>query len=98
MESSSGISDPLQLSENIGEVLIATAIGLGFSLVGLVLIGIALFASRYRAPWFFWFLVIYGGLLLFNFPVGTVFGIFILVYCLTNKTQFLSVNASERIP
>jgi biopolymer transport protein ExbB/TolQ len=74
LESSSGISDPQQLSANISEVLIATAIGLGFSVVGLVLICIALFASRYRAPWLFWFLVIYGGILLCCFPVSAVFG------------------------
>ena len=96
LESSNGISDPQRLSANISEVLIATVVGLGLSLTGLVLICIALFASRYRAPWFFWFLVIYGAILLCGFPVGTVIGIIILVYCLTNKAQFLSVNESER--
>ena len=87
---SSGTADPQRLSANISEVLITTAIGLGLSLLGLVLICLALFASRYRAPWFFWFLVIYGGILLFGFPVGTVIGIIILVFCAMRRHEFLT--------
>ena len=93
---SSGTADPQRLSANISEVLLATVIGLGLSLIGLVLICIALFASRYRAPWFFWFLVIYGAILLYGFPVGTVIGTIILVYCFTSRAQFLRRNESER--
>ena len=93
---SSGTADPQRLSANISEVLLATVLGLGLSLIGLALICIALFASRYRAPWFFWFLVIYGAILLYGFPVGTVIGTIILVYCFTSRAQFLRRNESER--
>ena len=95
---SSGISDPQQLSANISEVLISTAMGLGFSVVGLVLICIALFASRYRAPWLFWFLVIYGGILLCCFPVSAILGLLglvILVFCLAYRHEFLTTTASN---
>lgn len=90
---SNGVSDPQRLSANIGEVLLATAIGLGFSLVGLILICIALFASRFRAPWFFWFLVIYGCILLCGFPIGTIFGVVILTFSVTRRHEFLTPTA-----
>ena|SRR6266853_6153541 len=98
LESSSGTADPQRLSANIGEVLIATAIGASLSFIGMVLICIALFASRYRAPWLFWFLVIYGGILLFVFPLGTVIGIIILIFCFIQRQEFLvpPTNATER--
>ena len=98
LESSSGISDPQRLSANISEVLVTTDIGLGLSLIGLVLICVALFASRYRAPWFFWFLVIYGGILLFGFPVGTAIGIVLLVFCIARRHEFLSPSNSSNAP
>ena len=91
---SDNVSDPQELSANIGQVLIVTATGFGLSLVGLVLLCIALFALRYRAPWFFWFLVIYGGLLVLGFPVGTIFGGVFLVFCLSHKNEFLIPTAS----
>lgn len=87
---SGGIAEPQHLGANIGVVLCATAAGLALGLMGLVLLCIALFSCCYRAEWFFWFLVIYGGILLCGFPVGTVLGIIILVYCLTHRAQFLT--------
>ena len=49
---------------------------------------------RYRAEWFFWFLIIYGILL-----VGTPFGIFFLVYCLVYRREFLNPNVRKfRVP
>jgi hypothetical protein len=92
------ISDPRALSGNIATVLIATTIGLFVSLIGLVLICLALFVSRYREPWFYWFLVIYGITLLIAFPVGTVLGVMLLVYCVTNKAEFLSPRPPPPLP
>ena len=90
-----GISDPQHVSAAIGDVLITTIAGLALGVVGIVLLCIALLGSRYRAEWFFWFLVIYGGLLLFSFPVGTPIGIFFLVYCLTRRQEFLLPRPNE---
>jgi hypothetical protein len=92
---SSGAADPQRLSANIGEVLISTAIGLGFGLVGMILICVALFSSQYRAPWLFWFLVIYGGISLCAYPGGTILGIIILVFCLTRRHEFLTPSAPK---
>jgi multisubunit Na+/H+ antiporter MnhC subunit len=93
--SPTGISDPRQLASAIGDVLIITAIGVGIGLIGLVLLCIALLGSRYRAEWFFWFLVLYGTLMVFTFPIGTLFGIFFLIYCLTRRHEFLKPTIPE---
>ena len=93
--SESGVADPRQLSGNINTVLVSTAIGVGLNIIGLVLVCIALFAKHYRAKWLFWFLIGYGSLvgysslLLPGFPVGSVLGIIILIYCIIKKAQFL---------
>ena len=92
-----GISDPQRLSANISEVLIATVVGLGLSIIGLVFLCVALFGCRYRAEWFFWFLVMYGGLLLFGFPIGTAVGIVLLVFCITRRHEFLKPNATGNV-
>lgn len=93
--SPSGIADPVQLASAFGDSLLITAIGFGISIIGIVLFMIALLGSRYRATWFFWFLVIYGGLALFNFPVGTLIGVFLLFFCLVNRSEFFRESAEE---
>jgi hypothetical protein len=67
--------------------LILTAMAIG--LVGLVILVFTLISLRYRAEWFFWFLIIYGVMLCGSFPFGTIFGVFFLVYCLTKRREFL---------
>jgi hypothetical protein len=67
--------------------LILTAMAIG--LVGLVILLVSLILLRYRAEWFFWFLLIYGLMLCGAFPFGTIFGVFFLVYCLTKRNEFL---------
>ena len=84
-----GVGDPSRLSVSIGHVLNSTLVGLIIGFIGLVLLTVSLVKCRYRAEWFFWFLVIYGGFALFAFPVGSAFGIFFLVYCLTKRHEFL---------
>jgi hypothetical protein len=65
--------------------------------VGLVLICDALVRDPYRAPWFFWFLIVYGPLLLFVLPWGTPFGIFFIIYALMRRRQFFQPDTS-RVP
>jgi hypothetical protein len=72
-----------------GDALILVCIGLLAGVVGLVLLTISLVSSRYRSEWFFWFLIIYGALLLGAFPcIGTAMGIFFIVYSLTKRREF----------
>ncbi len=82
-----GTADPAKLSRAISEVLTSTFIGIAVALIGVILVIIAVTACRYRAAWMFWFLCIYGGLMIFSyfFP----FGLFFLIFALVKKAEFL---------
>jgi len=88
MLANDGISDPRALSGAISEVLVMTFAGLVVGIIGIVLCIIAATACRYRAQWFFWYLVIYGILLVFSYPYGTPLGLLLLVYCLAKEKEF----------
>jgi hypothetical protein len=78
-----------QMDSIMGDGAILLLIGLLVGFIGLIFLIVSLTVSRYRAEWFFWFLMIYGLILCGAFPFGTVFGIFFLVYCLTKRREFL---------
>ncbi len=86
----SGLGDPRTLVGGLGEFSEVSAVGLAVGSVGLVLLAWAVAGSRYRAPWFFWFLVIYAGLIMPVFPVGTAFALFFHLYCLTRPKEFFT--------
>ena len=85
-----GIADPHMLAANVGSILWVTVAGLVLLVIGIVLLVVSLFGLGYRAPWLFYFLVIDGALLLFNFPVGTIIGIALLIFCVMQKDEFLT--------
>jgi lipid-A-disaccharide synthase-like uncharacterized protein len=66
---------------------VSAAGGIAVSFVGLILVTIAVTACRYRAVWMFWFLCIYGGLMIFSYFVP--FGLFFLIFALVKKDEFL---------
>ncbi len=68
-------------------------VGLILGVIGLVLLVISLATFRYRAEWFFWFLIVYGTFLIGAFPIGTAVGIFFVVYCLTHRREFFNKQA-----
>ncbi|MDQ8207965.1 hypothetical protein QEH52_10620 [Coraliomargarita sp. SDUM461003] len=68
--------------------LYAPLLGLLGNMIGYICLLFALFVSRYRAPWFFWFMTIYSALILLLAPVGTVLGIVVLVYIIPRKEEF----------
>lgn len=94
--SDSGRSDPAMLSEAIGGVLISSVVGIALSLIGIVLVIIAITARRYRSVWMFWFLCIYGGLMSFShfFP----FGLFFFIFALVKKDEFLKPQVLAHDP
>ena len=83
-----GTGSPEALADHISIALTTTAIGIIPALIGTVLLLVTLFSSKYRAPWFFWFMVIYSVLSLLAFPIGTVIGIIVLVYIIPRKEEF----------
>lgn len=84
-------SDPTIISGAIGQVLWTTFAGIAVAAVGLIFVMIAITACRYRSVWMFWFLCIYGGLMIFShfFP----FGVFFVIYALVKKDEFLKASA-----
>jgi len=85
-ESSDALASNMNIAMNLTAIgIIAAFIGL---FIGLVSLLVALFSHRYRAPWFFWFLMIYSAFSLLAFPIGTVLGIIILVHIIPRKEEF----------
>ncbi|HSI14422.1 MAG TPA: MotA/TolQ/ExbB proton channel family protein [Chthoniobacter sp.] len=83
------VSDPRALAGKMGEVLIFTLLGFLVGLIGLILIFVALVRSQYRARWLYWILVADGFLYQIAFPIGSLVGIGLLVYCFTHRAEFL---------
>jgi hypothetical protein len=73
-----------------GDALILICIGLFAGVLGIILLIISLVSLRFRAEWFFWFLMIYGFVLLWPFFCTTPIGIFFIVYCLTKRHEFFN--------
>jgi hypothetical protein len=86
-------ADAQALADNISTSVTSTMVGLSVALVGLILMAIALFGMKYRAKWFFWFLTIYGILMLPGFPLGTILAIGLLVYLIAQRKAFLAPGA-----
>ncbi|MBB5035533.1 MotA/TolQ/ExbB proton channel family protein [Prosthecobacter vanneervenii] len=84
--------DTAELSRAIGDVLAASFTGIALSLVGILLILIAITVCRYRAVWMYWFLCIYGTLIFFSYFMP--FGLFFFIYALLKKEEFLRPNQS----
>lgn len=62
-----------------------------FGVIGQVYTLGALVFSRYRARWYFWVSIWLSIPYLMFFPVGTIFSISIIVYCVVKRRQFLPV-------
>ena len=89
--------DPAILSAIIGEMLIAVSGGIALSLIGVILVIIAVTVCRYRALWMFWFLCLYGGLMTLTYFLP--FGLFFLIYGLVKKDEFLpAVPVTHKLP
>ena len=85
-----GTGIPEALANNMSIALITTAVGMISASVGLVLLAVALLGMKYRAPWFFCFLIFYGFVGALSFPVGAFLGGAIIVYLVMNKDEFLN--------
>ena len=57
-------------------------------LAGLGMMAMALTSLRYRAKWFFWFVMVYGVLVLWLIPFGTAVGIIFLVLAWKHRGEF----------
>jgi hypothetical protein len=91
-----GWEDASAAGQLVGELLI-TIVVRGFTILpALAVLCLALLACRYRAPWFFWFLLTISLPLLFLFPIGTGFGIWFLLYLRKHRHEFpKSIQAEQ---
>jgi len=76
------------IASDIALALYTTAIGLAVSLVGIILLCIALFGTKYRAPWFRIVMWILSLLWLLSFPIGTIIGVIIMIYLSNHNDEF----------
>ncbi|MFN7560943.1 MAG: hypothetical protein ACK5TH_04125 [Prosthecobacter sp.] len=72
----------------MGSAFDASLLGLGVSILGVGIFGYALTRLRFRERWAFWFATIHGSLLVCLFPLGTPFGLFLLIQALSHRTEF----------
>ena len=81
----SGAALANEISSELPPVLFA----LVASFIGAILLAVALFVKKYRAAWFFWFLLIYGILIAMNYWEGTLIGGLLIFYLIYKKDEFL---------
>jgi len=91
----SGTARPEALASELGIALYTTAAGMILSLVGVVFILVALFAVRYRAPWFETALWVLSVLWLLCVPAGTVLGIVVILYLIKHRREFREPGGSS---
>ena len=85
----SGAALAKEISSELTPVLTPVLIASVASFIGAILLAVALFVKKYRAAWFFWFLLIYGILIAMNYWEGTVIGGLLIIYLFYKKDEFL---------
>jgi len=76
------------LARDISLALYAHAGGLLVAAVGIILLLVALWGVKYRAPWFRIALWILAVLWLFSFPIGTILAIVVMIYLSNHREEF----------
>jgi ABC-type Fe3+ transport system permease subunit len=84
----SGGRETGELSRSVGIFLTTIAAGSVVALVAVVLMLVALFGAQYRAIWFRNTLWVLSALWLLVPPIGTGFGICVMVYLVTHNAEF----------
>ena len=83
------------LANEISMLLVPSMVGMIAASIGGIFLAVALFGKKYRAPWFFWFLIVYGVLLAMDFPKGTFLGGTLCIYLICKKNEFLAIQIEQ---
>ena len=83
---SQGEANTEVLAGKISSALIPSAVGMGVALVGM----------KYRAKWFFGFLIIYGVMWTLYMPTGTIAGGALLAFLFWKKDEFVG-NRNQHV-
>jgi len=84
-----GVQPSQALATRIGVAIYVELFASILFILSAVLLLIALFKMKYRAPWFKTALWIISVLWLFGFPIGTVLGIIVMVYLNKHGAEFM---------
>ena len=98
LQNTTSTQAPEALASDISLALYSTAICMGVSIVGIILLCIALFGTKYRAPWFKTAMWILSILWLFNIPIGTIIGIIVMIYLSNHKNEFTQQGVAGYLP
>lgn len=77
---------PEVLSAAMGQAIQYLLIGIGVSVLGIMMIIMSAVIFRYRAAWFFRFLCIYGGAMILSHMMPL--GIFLLIFAILKRNEF----------
>lgn len=69
----------------------------GLALLGWMLFIYAITRLKYRRLWAFWFACIYGACLICVVPLGTPFGLFLVIFAWIHRQEFISSAAPRSI-
>jgi len=76
------------MPQGISFALTTTMIGIGVGLLGAILILVALFGTKNRGSWFFWWSVILSVFWCFQGLFGVIAGLPILLFFVTKRMEF----------
>jgi hypothetical protein len=76
-------------SDGFSFIFRAYLLGVAMSISGTIMLIISLVFMKYRAEWFFWFMLLFAGYLIFRISiVSCPIGIGIVLYLLSKKNEF----------
>ena len=90
-----GTAQLSDVAPGISTALHSTVAGMLISMVGAVLLLIALLGAKFRATWFYRTMWVFGILWLFSVPIGTVAGIIVIVHLVNHKEEFTEPSTGE---
>jgi hypothetical protein len=68
-----------------------------FVYFGLFLIFISVCVLSFRSKWIFWFLIIYGFILLLSFSYSAIIGLYFIVFSVIYRDQFMSNDKRHQV-
>ena len=83
------------VAPGISTALYSTVAGMLISMVGAVLLLIALFGAKFRARWFYRTMWVFSILWLTNIPLGTITGIAVIMHLVNHKEEFTEPSTGE---
>lgn len=85
-----GTADAQLMGQTVGELIVTLAARGFVALPVVAVLVLALLACRYRAVWFYRYLLVVSPLLMLLAPFGTLFGAWFLMYLWKHRREFVA--------